>query len=474
MRGVYSVEEVRAAEAALMAQLPEGALMARAATGLAVECQRLLERVYGARVVLLVGAGNNGGDALYAGAALARRGARVQAMLLVPERAHQPGLAAFTAAGGRVVPVDDELVGGADLVVDGIVGIGGSGGLRAAALPLARAAREVLTVAVDVPSGVSADTGEAGADSIQADVTVTFGALKPGLLVGEGARRTGELRFVDIGLEPYLPAERTQVLEAADVAALLPTPTAADDKYTRGVVGLVSGSAAYPGAGVLSTGAAICGAAGMVRYAGSAADAIRARYPEVVVQEGARPSELQVQAWVTGPGMGTDTAARDLLADVLGTDVPVIVDADGVTLIGKSPELLRGRTAPTVLTPHDREFARIADGPTPDRIGSARAAARDLGVTVLLKGDATVVAAPDGRAWINRTGTPWLGTAGSGDVLSGLIGSLLASGQDAPLAAAIAAYVHGVAGQLAAAGGPPSSVDVLNALRGALRTIAAG
>jgi hydroxyethylthiazole kinase-like uncharacterized protein yjeF len=225
---------------------------------------------------------------------------------------------------------------------------------------------------------------------------------------------------------------------------------------------------------VLSTGAAICGGAGMVRYAGSAADAIRARYPEVVVQEGARPSELQVQAWVAGPGMGTGAAARDLLADVLGTDVPVIVDADGVTLIGKSPELLRGRTAPTVLTPHDREFARIAAGPTPDRIGSARAAAGDLGVTVLLKGDATVVAAPDGRAWINRTGTPWLGTAGSGDVLSGLIGSLVASGQDAPLAAAIAAYVHGVAGQLAAVGGPPSSVDVLNALRGALRTIAAG
>ncbi|HEU5266955.1 MAG TPA: NAD(P)H-hydrate epimerase, partial [Jatrophihabitans sp.] len=190
MRGVYPVEEVRAAEAALMARLPEGALMARAATGLALECVRLLDRVYGRRVVLLVGAGNNGGDALYAGAALARRGARVQAMLLAPDRAHREGLAAFTAAGGRVVPVDAESLAGADLVVDGIVGIGGSGGLRGAAVPLAGAAREVLTVAVDVPSGVSADTGEAGADSISADVTVTFGALKPGLLVGEGARRT--------------------------------------------------------------------------------------------------------------------------------------------------------------------------------------------------------------------------------------------------------------------------------------------
>jgi hydroxyethylthiazole kinase-like uncharacterized protein yjeF len=474
MRGVYSVEEVRAAEEALMARLPEGALMARAANGLALECMQLLGRVYGRRVVLLVGAGNNGGDALFAGALLARRGAGVAAMLLVPDRAHPAGLAALRAAGGRVVAVDPNAVVDADLVIDGIVGIGGSGGLRERAVLLAQAARDVLTVSVDVPSGVSADTGEAGADSIHADVTVTFGALKPGLLVSEGVQRAGELRFVDIGLEPMLPSARTQVLEGLDVAALLPVPAAADDKYTRGVVGLVSGSAAYPGAGVLSTGAAICGGAGMVRYAGTAADAIRAHYPEVVVQEGARPSSLQVQAWVAGPGMGTDEAARDLLADVLSTDVPVIVDADGITVLGKTPELLRGRAAPTVLTPHDREFARIASGPSADRLGSARSAARELGATVLLKGDATIVAAPDGRAWINRTGTPWLGTAGSGDVLSGLIGSLLAGGQDAPLAAALAAYVHGVAGQLAAVDGPPSSIDVLRAVRAALHTIASG
>jgi hydroxyethylthiazole kinase-like uncharacterized protein yjeF len=292
--------------------------------------------------------------------------------------------------------------------------------------------------------------------------------------VGEGARRTGELRLVDIGLDDTLPAASTHVLEAADVATLLPVPGPADDKYTRGVTGLVAGSTAYPGAGVLATGAAVCGGAGMVRYAGSAADAIRARYPEVVVHEDARPSELRVQAWVVGPGLGTDDSARAVLADVLSTDVPVIVDADGITVLGHSPELLAGRSAPTVLTPHDREFARIAEGPSADRIGSARAAARALGATVLLKGDATVVAAPDGRAWINRTGTPWLGTAGSGDVLSGLIGSLLASGLEPPLAAAVGAYVHGVAGQLAAAAGPPTSADVLDALRAALRRVAVG
>jgi hydroxyethylthiazole kinase-like uncharacterized protein yjeF len=183
------------------------------------------------------------------------------------------------------------------------------------------------------------------------------------------------------------------------------------------------------------------------------------------------PSQLRVQAWAAGPGIGTGDAARDLLADVLGTDVPVVVDADGVTVLGRNRELLK-RSAPTVLTPHDREFARIADGPSADRLGSARTAASALGATVLLKGNATVVAAPDGRAWINRTGTPWLATAGSGDVLTGLIGSLLAAGLDPPVAAAAGAYVHGVAGQLAAAQGPPTSVDVLHALRRALLLVA--
>jgi Predicted sugar kinase len=341
----------------------------------------------------------------------------VRALLLAPDRAHPGGLAALRQSGGRLVAATADSLADADLVVDGIVGIGGQGALRPPAAELAQAAREMLTVAVDVPSGVAADTGAVGGEAVHADVTVTFGALKPGLLVGDGAASAGEVRLVDIGLE--LPAARTRVLEAPDVAALLPVPGPSDDKYTRGVVGVVAGSSAYPGAGVLATGSAINGGAGMVRYAGTAGDAIRARYPEVVVQDGTRPSELPVQAWMIGPGIGTDDTAHALLADVLSTDVPVIVDADGVTLLGSSPELLRDRAAPTVLTPHDREFARIADGPSVDRLGSARAAAEALGATVLLKGNATVVAAPDGRAWLNRTGTPWLATAGSGDVLRG-------------------------------------------------------
>jgi len=473
MRGVYPVAQVRAAEEALMSRLPDGALMARAAQGLAVECAVLLDRVYGSRVALLVGAGNNGGDALYAGAALARRGARVHALLLDPKRAHADGLTALQRAGGRVVAAEPGELAGVDLVVDGIVGIGGTGGLRPPAAALADAIGDAITVAVDVPSGVNADTGAVDGAAVRADVTVTFGALKPGLLIGAGTVHTGELRFVDIGLAPDLAAATTHVLEASDVRALLPVPDETDDKYTRGVVGVIAGSAAYPGAGVLTTGAAIHGGAGFVRYAGTAPDAIRARYPEVVVHADADPGELRVQAWAIGPGIGTDAAARDLLTKVLATDVPVVIDADGITILGDHKNLLAGRAAPTVVTPHDREFARIAEEPSADRLGSARTAAKELGATVLLKGDATIVASPDGQAYINRTGTPWLGTAGSGDVLTGLIGSLLAAGLPAPLAAASGAFVHGVAGQLAAADGPPSSADVLGVLRRALHTIAA-
>ncbi len=477
MHGVYSVDEVRAGEQALMARRPEGALMQRAANGLAVQCSQLLcaqsrGGVYGARVVLLVGAGNNGGDALYAGARLAARGALVTAVLIDAERAHAGGLAALRRNGGRVAGPSS--VRGADLVIDGILGIGGHGGLREPAAELARVARESLTVAVDLPSGVDADTGAVTGEAVHADVTVTFGVLKPGVVAGRGAELAGEVRLVDIGLRDVLGPAATHVLEAGDVRDQLHVPRAADDKYTRGVVGVVAGSAQYGGAGVLATGSALCGGSGMVRYAGGSPDQIRARYPEVIVHPDATPSELRVQAWVVGPGMGTDDAAAGLLADVLSTDVPVIVDADAITLLAERPELVRDRQATTVLTPHDREFERIAGEIGDDRLGAARRAARELRATVLLKGNTTVVAAPDGSSYVNPTGTPWLATAGSGDVLSGLLGALLASGLDAPLAAASAAYLHGVAGQRAAVAGPPTAPDVLAELRPAIHALLSG
>ena len=475
MRAAFPVEVVRAAERAAMQAVPEGALMQRAAAGLAAECVRILRQgVYGTTVAVLAGAGDNGGDALYAGARLAARGAAVTAVLLSPDRAHPGGLTALRAAGGRVLPAGSpaatEVVAAARLVLDGIVGIGGSGGLRPAAAGLVAAVTGTV-VAVDLPSGVDADTGAVEGEAVRADVTVTFGTLKPGLLVGAGAEHAGDVRLVEIGLG--LPEPRLRVLDPADVARLVPRPGPRDDKYTRGVVGVAAGSSTYPGAGVLSTGAAVHGGAGMVRYAGGAAEHVRSRWPEAIVTEG-KPSEAgQVQAWVVGPGIGTDDAAAGLLRDVLGQDVPVLVDADGLTLLAREPELVRSRTAPTVLTPHDREFERVAGPVGADRVGAARRAAAEMGVTMLLKGNATVVAGPDGFAYVNPTGTPWLATAGSGDVLSGLAGALLAGGVEPALAAALAAYLHGLAGSIAAGGATTSATGVLAALPAALRTVCA-
>jgi hydroxyethylthiazole kinase-like uncharacterized protein yjeF len=463
MRGAWPVAAVRAAEESLMARLPEGALMQRAAAGLATKCASALGRAYGARVVLLIGAGNNGGDALYAGARLAGRGAAVTALLLNPDRAHADGLRAFRRAGGRTGEPDPALLQNADLVVDGIVGIGGRGGLRPAAARLAEAAADspATLIAVDVPSGVDADTGATDGPYIDADITVTFGCFKPGLIVGTGVEAAGTVELVDIGLQ--LPSAEIRQLENADVAALLPQPGPLDDKYTRGVVGVVAGSPTYTGAAVLCSGAALRTGAGMVRYAGRAVDTVRSKWPEAVVNDGGPTKAGRVQAWVVGPGLGTDDAAARDLRDVLTTQQPSIVDADGITLLARNRELIHDKI---VITPHDREFERIAGAVGPDRLNAARTAARELGCTVLLKGNATVVAAPDGRTYVNPTGTPALATAGTGDVLSGCIGALLAAGLEAPEAAAIGAYLHGRAGQIA--GYPLIAHDVLDALPAAI------
>jgi hydroxyethylthiazole kinase-like uncharacterized protein yjeF len=201
-----------------------------------------------------------------------------------------------------------------------------------------------------------------------------------------------------------------------------------------------------------------------VRYAGTAADGVRAAWPEAIVTAG-RPSDAgRVQAWVAGPGMGTDDDARSVLAEVLATDLPVLVDADGLTLLAGQQELVRDRSAATVLTPHDREFERFGRKIGTDRIGAARALAADLGAVVLLKGEATVVAGPDGTAFVNGTGTSWLATAGTGDVLSGITGALLATGLPAVEAAAVGAHLHGRVGQLAAQRGPLLAGDLVRRL----------
>lgn len=492
MRPVHEVAAVRAAEAAAMARLPEGALMQRAAAGLARRCTDLLRgccgRVYGAHVVLLVGSGDNGGDALYAGARLASRGAEVRAVL-VGDRCHQGGLGALQRAGGTLAEV--AALDTADLVVDGVLGIGGHGALRPAAAELARAAAAsgAVVVAVDLPSGVDADTGAVPGSAVRADVTVTFGTRKPCHVLSPALDHCGLVECLDIGLTD-LPAPRLGAVEAADVERWLPRPPTESDKYSRGVVGVVAGSDTYTGAAVLATGGAIAGGAGMVRFASTRhpAELVRRRWPEVVVtvvEPGGGAAVLEagtVQAWVVGPGLGTGADAEAVLEAVLSADVPVLVDADGLTVLARRKDLL-GRAAPTLLTPHAGEFARL-DGASEradveaDRLTRTRRLAGELGATVLLKGSTTVVAAPDGEARVSTAGTPYLGTAGSGDVLSGACGALLAAGVPALEAGAVGAFLHGVAGSLASEGGVPiSAVDVLEAWGDAvraLRTPAAG
>jgi len=478
MIGLHTAEEVRAAEEPLLAAMPEGALMQRAAAGLAAVCGRLLGPVYGRRVVLLVGSGNNGGDALFAGARLAGRGARVTAVLLDADRVHAAGLAALLRSGGRALAAGEPgaapLIARADLVLDGMLGIGGRGGLRRDAVELTWAAADGagITVAVDVPSGIDASTGEVDGVAFPALHTVTFGAVKRGLVVGEGRGHAGQVHLVDIGLGPHLPAATAWQLTDADVAARLEPPTAGDDKYSQGVVGVLAGSATYPGAAVLCTGAALRTRPGLVRYAGGAADGVRAAWPEALVTEGGPGDAGRVQAWVVGPGGGTDDAARAVLAEVLATDLPVLVDADALTLLAREPDLVRRRSAPTVLTPHDREFERFGTPVGTDRIGAARRLAADLGAVVLLKGDATVVADPGGTTFVNGTGTADLATAGTGDVLSGIAGAVLATqgttGLDTAEAAAVAAHLHGRAGRLAAQRGPLIAGDLVRRLPEAL------
>jgi ADP-dependent NAD(P)H-hydrate dehydratase / NAD(P)H-hydrate epimerase len=492
--------------------------MQRAAAGLAAVCTRLLGAggVYGSCVVVLAGSGDNGGDALYAGARLAARGAAVTAVAAAGSKIHAGGSGALRAAGGRVISVlpprepDETMpdvgagydaghevrqaIGRADLVVDGLLGIGGKGGLRDPFATLAQlaASSAAVTVAVDLPSGIDADTGAVNGPAVRADVTVTFGAVKPGLLVDPGAGHAGVVELVDIGLAPYLKDRPdASAPQHEDIAGLLPHPGAESDKYRRGVVGLLAGSQRFTGAAVLSAGGAVRGGAGMVRLATApaAAAAVRGEWPEVVITELGQdttgrseekkdfPGDVgRVQAWVAGPGMGTDEAAAARLAGVLRTSLPVLVDADGLSMLARQRDLLP-RSAPTLLTPHAGELGRLLGADPADvaarRMDHVRRAATEFGACVLLKGSTTVVAPPDGLdpVLVNTTGTPWLATAGTGDVLAGLAGALLAQGLLPPEAAIAAAYLHGLAARIAAEGAPIGASDVLRALPAAFRAL---
>ncbi len=473
MRHYYTADAIREAEAPLLASLPDGALMRRAAQGLANAIAReLVARtggVSGRRVCAVVGSGDNGGDALWAATFLRRRGAAAAAVLLNPERTHQKALAAFVRSGGRVV---ETVPTATDLVIDGVVGISGAGPLRPNAADVFAVVDEqaIPVVSVDIPSGVDVQTGAAAGPHVHAALTVTFGGLKPVHALGD----CGHIELVDIGLD-LAPTDLLE-FEASDVAARWPKPGPKDDKYTQGVTGILAGSSMYPGAAILCTGAAVAATSGMVRYAGSAAAEVVSHWPEVVAAPNASAAG-RVQAWAVGPGVGTDDTGAAPLWFALETDLPVIVDADALTIVAAHPDLVADRAAPTVLTPHAGEFARLAGSPPgDDRVADTRKLADRLGVTVLLKGNVTVIAEPGGPVYLNPAHQSWAATAGSGDVLSGMIGSLLAAGLPAAEAAAAAAFVHARAANISAAdpgprGAPTSASRIIAHVRAAIASL---
>jgi len=281
---------------------------------------------------------------------------------------------------------------------------------------------------------------------------VTFGGLKPVHALAD----CGRVELVDIGLD--LPDTDVLALDASDVKAHWPVPHPHDDKYSQGVTGILAGSSTYPGAAILCTGAAVAATSGMKRYAGSAAAEVVSHWPEVVAAPSAAAAG-RVQSWVVGPGLGTSENAVAAVTFALNTDLPVIVDADALTILAAHPHLVSDRQAPTVLTPHAGEFARLAGSPPgEDRIGATRGLADALGATVLLKGNVTVVAEPGALVYLNPAGGSWAATAGSGDVLSGMIGALLAAGLPPGKAAAMAAFVHARAANGSAADPGPAAV----------------
>jgi hydroxyethylthiazole kinase-like uncharacterized protein yjeF len=463
MLTAHRVEDIRAAEESLAATLSDGELMQRAAKGLA---DALSGIPAGDLVLMLVGPGNNGGDALYAAVHLLDRGVRVDLCLLDESKAHAAGLSAAQAAGAQVVAAPTEQ----RWCLDAIFGIGARPGLIGKASEWADwiAERRPRTVAVDVPSGVDVDGATLPASYVRADRTVTFGTYKNALLAGPAAEIAGEASLVDIGLGPHLGAPSIEAVEASDrhLLAAHVSSDADQHKYTRGVVGVAAGSEEYAGAAHLCVAGAQAGLAGMIRFTGS--DELGARVvdraPEVVVGPG------RVQAWVVGPGGGEDIADR--LATVLEDGVPVVIDARGLQHLPDSFDV------PALLTPHAGELAQMLgterEAVEADPLRHAIEASERWRATVLLKGKRTLVAEAGRPTRVNLSGTRWLGTAGSGDVLAGFAASLLAGGLDARDAGSLAALLHGAAGVRANPGGPVTAGAVAGALPATVAAFLAG
>jgi NAD(P)H-hydrate epimerase len=426
MQPVLTVAEMNAVDAAAADHVDLDVLVGRAGQAVAGTALAMLGGAYGRRVVVIAGRGNNGADGRVAAGLLARRGARVAVV-----------------EAGATTAVDC-----CDLIIDAAYGTGFHGHYRAPDVP-----EGVAVLAVDIPSGIEGDTGAAAGTPLNADRTVTFVAFKPGLLQGDGVVRAGRVDVADIGLSPGEPV--ISVMEDGDLVTLDPPRHLGGNKWSAAVL-VVAGSPGMNGAAALCARAAYRAGAGMVRLGvpgGSLSDAPASEAVSVSLgAEGWAGDALAVadrcRAVVVGPGLGrADATASEVRRLMAESPVPVVVDADGLFALGR----VSGKPVPhrstVVVTPHDGEYARLmGDDPGPDRIVAARRLAARSKTVALVKGPTTAVASPDERVLLAMAGTRALATAGTGDVLSGMIGALLARGVDPPQAAALAAHIHGRAG----------------------------
>lgn len=480
MRYALTAELSRLAErrAEVEAGLALGDLMRRAGAAVA---ERVNELFPAGRVVVLCGKGNNGGDGWVAAQRLVSFGREVSVLsLAVPTELGDPAASAAAEAVERGTPwspVDSvpdlaARLAGAAVIVDAVFGIGFGPPVRepVASILAAVADANAPIIAIDVPSGVDADTGAADATALPARATVTFSALKPGLLLYPGAELAGDVMVVDIGVPGHLLAlpNALELWDIDEYAPLLPIPGAEAHKGERGRVLVVGGSVGMTGAPCMAAAAALRMGAGVVKVAvaASLADIVEIKLTEVMTaplsEDGPGRFGLQAaeeavamsasfDAVVLGPGLST-ADGKAVRRAVLGIERPLVLDADGLAPFAGCPSDLAARASPTVITPHPGEAARLLGGSVggiqADRPAAVRALARG-GVTCLLKGAGTLASNGE-RTVVNTTGNPGMATAGTGDVLSGMIATLLAQGVEPLEAAALGAWLHGRAGDAAA------------------------
>lgn len=456
-------EEARRADAeAIAAGTPGLVLMRRAGRAVAATAAAMVEP--GARILVLAGPGQNGGDGFVAATRLANEGFDV-AVALLGDRAHLSGDAAIVAAewGGATLSGEQAPVGEADLLIDALFGTGLTRNLEGAARDIVGRmnASHCPILSIDLPSGIDADTGRSRGAAVNATRTVTFVARKPGHLLLPGREHSGLVEVVDIGVEAEV-LERLRAKLRANNPGLwehaFPRPGRSSHKYDRGHTLVLSGGAARTGAARMAARAALRIGSGLVTVASPPeAIGVNAAHLTAIMLRGCDgPEGLQAilqderfNALVLGPALGVHSGTRALVSVAAHAHRSLVLDADALTSFESLATELHQvfRSAPTVLTPHGGEFARLFSGhpdilEAPSKWAKAQRAALFTGAVVVLKGADTVIAAPDGRAAINENGTPYLATAGSGDTLCGMIAGLMAQGMPAFEAACAGVWIH--------------------------------